>query len=230
VLSTEKRSRIFGWSVTRVSHKRPAYCRSLWLFALKTEATRATEAFIIIYQITCRSMTADNSHCHCSEHPYHTNFTLFAFIIIKFPQLFDIFMNIITAERSVNLCLETIQAVRAQLHEKSRSLSSLTNQGLNELVKTVSLNWTACRYYKALGKVYGTWDYWDFGPCPSSVILKNTKKHSVSENVSVTVLWWLVEYPCSVGSVRKSWFQSLLLLCNGRNCAPHITLVILRSV
>jgi hypothetical protein len=33
-----------------------------------------------------------------------------------------------------------------------------------------------------------TRDYWDFGLCPSSGILKNTKKHSVSDTGFVSVL------------------------------------------
>jgi hypothetical protein len=36
--------------------------------------------------------------------------------------------------------------------------------------------------------VYNTQDYWGFGHCPSSSIIKNTKEYDVSETGSVSVL------------------------------------------
>jgi hypothetical protein len=54
--------------------------------------------------------------------------------------------------------------------------------------------------------VYNTQDYWVFGLCPSSGILKNTEECNVSETGSVSILWWGVGVgnTYSVGSVRKS--------------------------
>jgi hypothetical protein len=34
--------------------------------------------------------------------------------------------------------------------------------------------------------VYNTWDYWVFGLCPSSDILKNKKEYTLSETDPVT--------------------------------------------
>jgi hypothetical protein len=37
---------------------------------------------------------------------------------------------------------------------------------------------------------YKTWNYWVFGLCPSSGILKNTREHNISEAGSIFVLRW----------------------------------------
>jgi hypothetical protein len=40
---------------------------------------------------------------------------------------------------------------------------------------------------RVLTKLYKTQDYWVFGLCPSSSILKDTKEHSISEIGSVSI-------------------------------------------
>jgi hypothetical protein len=55
---------------------------------------------------------------------------------------------------------------------------------------------------KGLTMVYNTQNYWGFGLCPSSGILK-TRKHNVSETGSIYVLRWGGDtYP--IMSPRKS--------------------------
>jgi hypothetical protein len=53
---------------------------------------------------------------------------------------------------------------------------------------------------------YDTQDYWVFGICASSRILKNTKEHSVSETGSVSFLGWVVGDTSLLGQLEVSSF------------------------
>jgi hypothetical protein len=73
--------------------------------------------------------------------------------------------------------------------------------------------------------MYNTQNYWVFGLCPSSGILE-TRKHSISETGSVSVLRWGGKTPTLLGPLERANLKQSLALSKGPNRVgvfpPHL--------
>jgi hypothetical protein len=63
-----------------------------------------------------------------------------------------------------------------------------------KVLRSMPLRWAKVPWYTRIYQISYTWNYWVFGLCPSSRVLKDTKKHKVSGTGSVSVLRWGVRH------------------------------------